>query len=160
MLPTLSSLVRRGLLTPRLLAAVAAAEDEGTSDEAVAEQSVDPEKAKRNFDYLAVRVAAFVGEIRGPDSDEWEPITLAPEEVDVLPPDDQDLLEELVQRHLTPEQVTAISLAQSGEPVPPPSEEVGIGDLATFRDEHGGAPPGGDGEPLGDAAVEPDGPGG
>lgn len=103
---------------------------------------------------MAAQIAAYIREVRPPGG-EWEPATYTPDDVDLLPPDDVDLLESVVQRRVTPEQASAIARGEA-----PPDEEVGIEDLATFRDDAGGDVAVDDGADVGDTPEPPAGDGG
>lgn len=110
-LPSMRALQRRDLLEPALYpAATHFGDSEWVGD--------DPDRKRAVQAVLDRLVAAFPRQTRPPDSDVWTDVRLSGDDVTALPDRDRDLLEDIVLRLRTTDEVTTLSeqlLASDGE---------------------------------------------
>ena len=115
-LPSAQSLARRDKLPSHLFEAAAHLGDR--------EWSKEPEHRALLVEFIMLLMTSFPRETMAPDSDTWAPATMTPEDVATMEDLDVDLLEDLVLRLKTPDQVTAASeeiirrKAERAAPVP------------------------------------------
>ena len=102
-LPMLHTLLRADLLPTHLLEVAL----RGADPKWLAESTTDEDRAAKVREYMDVMIASFPRYVQAPDSEEWEPVTVKPENLPDMPQDDVDALEDIVFRLRTPEQLNA-----------------------------------------------------
>jgi hypothetical protein len=141
-LPTVGTLLRRGLLPRELVAVAARAADPGWLTTA---RIMSDEDKDRAAEFLALLVAAFPRE-------RWDGGAWVPVDLDDIAEEDIDRLETVALRVMTPGEVTADSRRRLGLPDDDGEVEAGIASLTEFRRDATGADAGADGGTLVDAA--------
>jgi hypothetical protein len=141
--PGLAELAKRGLLDTRAQQAVLRLAASRFVEETTDAESADWQVAVDAY------VAGFPREAQDPGSDEWKPAPLTIDDLANLDQRDRHLLQLLVLRIYTPEQITAQVEAGEWD-----MEESGdLDSLAEFRDEPDGAAGRPDGEDVADPPI-------
>lgn len=150
-IPGLDLLATRGLLDGRVLASVIKLADPKWLAQA---EPIDQERDLRA--YVDALVAGFPVDAQDPVSGEWEPVRLTVEGLVGLDQRDRVLLEDLVMRIRTVDEVSAIAESViAGAPMPGKEEPGDLDRLADFRADAGGAEDSGNGKGVDGAAVHP-----